>query len=333
MRLHRWGNLVAIGLIMLLISACSGQSSGSKGTESATNPFNLVIGTGASGGVYAIIGAGATDLINRKNSDIRAAAQAAAGGVENARLVGSKQVHIGFATADVLYNAYNGLGPFEGKPFKNIRAIFSNYDNVLHFLVPEESPIKSLKDLKGKTLSVGAAGSLPKSIVNNILDKYFGMQPGTDYKEQYLSTNQGLDAVKNRQVDALFIVLGLPAASVIEAMTTGKLRFVDIDKDVLEKAAKDFPYYSISTIGKNVYPTMKVDAVTIAVPTLLLTDETVPESVIYKVTKTLLEGTEELAKIHAVGKDFTLSNATRGITTPYHPGAAKYLKEKGVNVK
>jgi TRAP transporter TAXI family solute receptor len=310
-------------LLALLLAACA--STG--GQPSAKAPFNLTFGTGAAGGVYAVIGAGIAEVINKHNPDIRVAAQAAAGGVENARLVGSKQVHMGFATADVLYNAYHGRREFEKGAFPNLRAMFANYPNVLHFLVPTDSPIKSPRDLKGKTISVGAPGSLPRAVVN------YGLKAGTDYKEQYLQTQEGIDATRNRQVDGVFIVLGLPAASVTEAMTSGTVRFVGLEPNVLDQAVKDFPYWSKTVIGKSVYPKMAEDISTLGIPTVLLTHADVPEQVIYQVTKTLLERRDELAKYHAVGKDFTLENATKGISTPYHPGAKKYLQEKGVKVQ
>jgi uncharacterized protein len=302
-------------------------------TPKPAAPFTLNIGTGAAGGVYAVIGAGVTDLINRKNPDIRAAAQAAAGGVENMRLVGSKQTHMGFATTDVLFAGYNGTREFAGKPFKNVRALMANYENVLHFLVPEESSIQTLKDIKGKTISVGAPGSLPRAVVDTILDKYYGLKLETDYKQQNLSTTDGLAALKNRQIDGQFIVLGLPAASVIEAMTTSKLRFVSIEPSVLDQAVADFAYWSKTSIGQTVYPNMPAATTTLGIPTVLITHEEVPDDIIYKVMKTVLEGTDELAKVHNVGKDFNLSNVTKGISTPFHPGAIKYLAEKGITVK
>ncbi len=335
MSFRRTTRIAAALALCVTLTACSrgGEPQpGAGASKGQSEPYSLTFATGAPDAVFGVIGAGLADLVNRNNPDIRVASQASAGSVENLRLLGSKQAAMGFAAADVLYGAYRGEGVFSGSAYPHLRAITSTYPNALHFAVHKDSKIRSMRDLRGKTVSVGAPGSLPRSIVTLLMGKYYGMKGGSDYKEQSLSTADALDAVRNKQVDAAFIALGLPGAAVTEAMLGGNVRLTGIDADVLDKAVTEFPYWIRAEIGRDVYPNMPEGVPTIFVQTVLTVREDVPEEVAYKVAKTVLEHTEDLAKVHSVGKDFALANALKGVSVPFHPGAKRYLEERGVKV-
>lgn len=336
MSLGRGTRIAAALALGLTLAACSrgGESQGgAAGTSKGSGePYVVTFATGAPDAVFGVIGAGVADVVNRNNPDIRVAMQASAGSVENLRLLGTKQVVMGFAAADALYAAYNGEREFSEGAYKHLRAVISTYPNALHFAVHKDSKIRSPKDLRGKTVSVGAPGSLPRSIVTTLMQKYYGMKGGSDYKEQSLSTADALAAVGDKQVDAAFIALGLPGAAVTAAMLSGNIRLARIDPDVLDKAVTDFPYWTKAEIAKDTYGGMPEGVPTVFVQTIVTLRGDVPEDVAYKITKTLLEHTEDLAKVHSVGKSFTLANALKGVSVPFHPGAKRYLEEKGVKV-
>ncbi len=240
--------------------------------------------------------------------------------------------------------AYSGTGiaAFKGKPVKNLRGIASLYPEAIQIVATKASGIKSVSDLRGKRVVVGAPGSGTEVDARIIL----GVHGITyeDIEEDFLGFSEAVQRIKDNQADAAFVTAGFPTSSIIDLATTHATTIVSISEDKLKELVKDYPYYARAIIPGGTYPGVDQPAVTVATPALWLVDSEVPEELVYKVTKalwerqvvlrraekTLMSGAEHMARIHAKGKDVTLDTALDGMGIPLHPGAEKYYREKGL---
>jgi len=199
-----------------------------------------------------------------------------------------------------------------------------------------DSGIKSLKDIRGKSLIPGDRGSASSVDTLNILSCY-GMTFKDFSSVDWLPFTVGAQRLQDNQADVSVIVAGWPTAAVVELAMSTDVVIVPIDEDAIKMLTTKFPFYTKVIIPKNTYKGMKQDVATITVMAQWVVDEQVPEDVVYKLTKALWEkgkdgmsGADVLAKVHDKGKDVQLKTALSGMAIPLHPGAARYYKEKNL---
>ena len=219
---------------------------------------------------------------------------------------------------------------------KNLRGIASLYPESVQIVARADSGIKSLKDIRGKSLIPGDRGSASSVDTLNILS-YYGMTFKDFSSVDWLPFSVGAQRLQDQQADVSVIVAGWPTAAVVELAMSTDVVIVPIDEDAIKMLTTKFPFYTKVIIPKNTYKGMKQDVATITVMAQWVVDEQVPEDVVYKLTKALWEkgkdgmsGADVLAKVHAKGKDVQLKTALSGMAIPLHPGAARYYKEKNL---
>jgi len=289
----------------------------------------LSIATGGTTGTYYPIGGAIAQTVSKHAPDLQVTAETGNASAANLNLIGTHGIEIAFAQNDVTFWAYNGKFMFKS-PFKNIRAIASLYPEHVHLITLKKTGIKSLEDLKGKRVSVGAPGSGVEADVRGIF-QVAGLKY-SDMKTDFLDFNATTQRFKDNQIDAGFVVAGYPVASIMDLATTDDIQLISFDEAYLNKLTKDFPYFIKSTIPANTYKGVTGEIRTPAVMAILVCDANVPEATIYQFTKALWDNIGEVQKAHAKGKLITLKTALDGLTVPLHPGAAKYYKEKGLKV-
>jgi hypothetical protein len=296
----------------------------------------FAIVTGGIGGLYYPLGGLLAQALTERVPEVVATGQAGSASIANCNLIRDHQVESAFIQNNAAYSAYNGKAEFEGKPVKNLRGIASLYPESVQIVARADSGIKSLKDIRGKSLIPGDRGSASSVDTLNILS-YYGMTFKDFSSVDWLPFSVGAQRLQDQQADVSVIVAGWPTAAVVELAMSTDVVIVPIDEDAIKMLTTKFPFYTKVIIPKNTYKGMKQDVATITVMAQWVVDEQVPEDVVYKLTKALWEkgkdgmsGADVLAKVHAKGKDVQLKTALSGMAIPLHPGAARYYKEKNL---
>jgi TRAP transporter TAXI family solute receptor len=283
--------------------------------------------TGGTSGVYYPLGVAIGKIYGEKIPGIRAQVQATKASVENLNLIQQGRGELAFTLGDSLKAAVDGdeEAGFKKKLTK-LRTIAAIYPNYIQIVATAESGIKTLADLKGKTLSVGAPKSGTELNSRAIL-KAAGMTYKDLKQVQYLPFAESVDLMKNRQLDATLQSAGLGVASLKDLSSSTQINVVAVPKATVDKIGP--PFVSV-VIPANTYTGQKSDVQTAAVINYLVTSSDVSDDVAYQMTKQIFENLPELANAHVAGKMIKLENAAKGSPAPLHPGAIRYYKEKGI---
>ncbi len=259
-----------------------------------------------------------------------ASAVSSRGSVDNVNAIISGLRNSGFAQSDVAYWAYTGTGTMEGKePAKNLRTIAALFQEHIHLVALKKSNINSVKDLKGKRVSLDEPGSGTYVDAKLILESN-GLSTN-DVKAEALKGKAATDALRNGKVDAIFVVAGYPTGAIVELASAVDIKLVPIDGSGAKALTSKYGFFSESPIPSGTYE--GVDAVnTVAVGAQWFTSAKEDTDLIYKITKALWN--KESRKLmdvgHAKGKTITPDTALSGVGVPLHPGAEKFYKEAGL---
>ncbi|MDD3964357.1 MAG: TAXI family TRAP transporter solute-binding subunit [Synergistaceae bacterium] len=294
------------------------------GAASAATFIN--IGTGSTGGTYYPVGAGMAKVWNSAIPGMKANAQSTGGTAQNLALLGKGEAEVIFADG-LYFFAYEGKGTFEGKPMKELRGLVPLYAEPIHFLVAKGSNIKSIKDLKGKRVSVGAVGSGTEVTVRTLL-KVAGIDPDKDIRAENLGLSDTAGAFADKNIDAALTVGALGIAGVVEITTLGTAEFRDIPDDIVAKLGKELPYYLPFDIPANTYKDQTKPVKAMASWNVLITTEKLGEEDAYKMTKALYEHKQDILNISTRLASMSPENL-KYVQVPLHKGAEKYYKEIG----
>ena len=213
------------------------------------------------------------------------------------------------------------------EPIANLRGIASIYPETIHIVATKASGVKTIADLKGKRVGVGAPNSGTEADARIILNAH-----GLTYDEMsidYIDFNEVADRLIDGQIDAGFTTAGYPTSSIINIATTRDLVLVPVDPVVAQKLVDDIPYYGITEIPAGMYRGVDEPVLSLATPALWVCDSKLDPTLVYKMTKALWENNNVLAEVHAQGKNIKLETALNGMAVPLHPGAELYYKEIG----
>ena len=283
--------------------------------------------TGGTSGAYYPIGVALSQIYSDAMPDAKTSVQSTKASVENLNLVQTGKGEAAFALGDSVSSAWKGdeEAGFK-KPLSKLRGIAAMYPNFIQIVASEESGIKSLEDLKGKRVSVGA----PKSgteLNARVIFAAAGLSYSDFSKTEYLSFSASVELMKNRQLDATLQSAGLGVSSLRDLSTSIDVVFVPIPESVLAKI--EDAAYKPGIIPANTYEGQSEDISTAAIRNILVTNEAVPEDVVYMMTKSMIEHLDKLVTAHkaASGIDKALAPST---LIPLHPGAEKYYREAGL---
>ena len=290
-------------------------------------PQNLTLGTASVGGTFFVYGQVWASLVNGKIGT-KISTQQTQGPNQNIILTDSRQIDFGMTTMGVALQAWTGEGAWtKGTKYNNIRAMFPMYDTPFHFITLEKSPIKAVTDIAGKRAGVG-----PRA---GTCGTYFPMMFDTLGVKATIRNGQGSDMAANLQdglIDVFPFCAGVPISAYSELETTNKVRFFTYTDDEIAKLKAAMPELSDSVIPKGTYKQQAEDHKTVGVFNFAIAHKDVPESLVYAVTKAVLESNAEMVKGHAAAKETVLENWTRNTFLPFHSGTVKYLQEKGLKV-
>jgi hypothetical protein len=288
---------------------------------------NLVLATGGTAGTYYPFGGAMAKIWNSKIKDMNVTAQTSGASAENVRLINKKEVELALVQSDTLDFAFNAKEAFK-EPLKGMSAIAVLYPEVVQVVVGAASPIKSIADLKGKKVGVGAPGSGTEANFRQLLDAY-GMKK-EDVNAQFLSFAESAEAYKDKHIDAFIVTAGIPNAGIMDVATQNEIRILDIPADIRAKLTQKYPFLAEVRVPANTYKGQPNEVATVAVNAVLIAGAGLSETIVYNLTKALFENQMELAQAHAKGKELNIYAAVKGVSIPFHPGAVKYYKEKGL---
>jgi TRAP transporter TAXI family solute receptor len=300
----------------------------------AQSPRFVTIGTSGAGGTYGIIGAAMAKVVNRHGGNIRMTVEATpGGGLGNVRLLGRERLDFGIATIDNAIAAYDGKGPFEKEQRKNIRVMLFGTDLPFHVVVPADSPVKSITDLKGTTIVTNSAANASIYVPQTL--ELYGLRKDVDYKLINVSTTEAVEAFKDGRVQAFASYVFVPVAPLLDLTTTRTVRFIGVEPDKRRELAAKYGYYSTGKIHAKTYTGQDADVVSTTISGVLLAHEKVPADLVYGVTKALLEHQQELKDVYAAAATFNverqLARIQEGqIAPPWHPGTERYLRERAI---
>jgi hypothetical protein len=288
---------------------------------------NLVLATGGTAGTYYPFGGALAKIWNSKIKDMNVTAQTSGASGENVRLINKKEVELALVQSDTLDFAFNATEAFK-EPLKGMSTIAVLYPEIIQVVVAAAGPIKSIADLKGKKVGVGAPGSGTEANFRQLLDAY-GMKK-EDVNAQFLSFSESAEAYKDKHIDAFIVTAGIPNAGIMDVATQNEIRILNIPADVAAKLAQKYPFLAAVKVPANTYKGQTAEVSTVAVNAVLIVGNSLSEAMVYNLTKALFENQVELASAHAKGKELNIKTAVTGVSIPFHPGAVKYYKEKGL---
>jgi TRAP transporter TAXI family solute receptor len=283
--------------------------------------------TGGTAGVYYPLGVALSSIYSDNIQGSRPSVQSTRASVENLNLLQQGKGEIALTLGDSLGFAWEGDADAGfTQPLKKLRGIAAVYPNYIQLVATRESGIRSIADLKGKRISVGAAKSGTELNTRAIL-KAAGLSYADMGKVEYLDFAQSIELMKNRQLDVTLQSAGLGVASIRDLAATNDIVVVAIPADLVNKIGA--PYVA-ATIPANTYRGQVADVSTAAVVNFIVTHEDVSGDLVYRMTKSLYENLPKMVAAHSAARDIKLEGALQGLPVPLHPGAERFFKEKGV---
>lgn len=305
--------------VALTLVACGG-----------TSTAKMTMGTGGTAGTYYGYGGVLGQYIKNK-AGIDVTVVSTDGSKANIQGVDAGDYQLGTVQSDVMAYAWDGTRSFETEgSITSFRVVAGLYAEAVQ-LVTMNPEIKSVADLAGKSVSIGAPGS---GVYFNAMDvlNAAGLTE-EDINAQYQSFADSADALKDGKIDAAFIVAGPPTPAITELCTTNDAYLVPIDGDVAANLMASCPYYTVHTIPAGTYAGQEEDVQTVTVKATLIVSESASEEMVYNLTAAIFDNVDAIAAENAKGSELSVENATSGMTAPFHAGAAKYFAEKGITVE
>lgn len=287
----------------------------------------LSIAAGTTGGTWHPIGGVMGSMINEYVAGIRVNVESTDGGVENVRLLGTRQSDIALCIAATALSGYRGAPPYQ-QPFDNLRTLISSFQlGYFHMAVLEASPLRSAEEIQGKRVAIGPPGhgSIPRQ-------KEIYEEMGISFEEFtpiYLPFRDALQSLGDGRLDAVALYQALPSPSLIEFGVTNAFRLLPVSQRDREGLEGKYPYFVSTAIPKEAYG-LSGGVATVATGNVILVREGIPEEVVYQITRAILEHVDEFRSAHPSVQDFQPEMAVLGSIVPYHPGAERYYKEIGL---
>ena len=307
--------LLAVFLVAAMALALCACGSGSE----------MAMGTGSATGTYYGFGGVLGQYIS-KYAGISVKVVSTDGSKANIQGIDSGDYQLGTVQSDVMSYAWEGTRSFEGSKVDSFRVVAGLYAEAVQLVTMDEN-IKSVADLKGRTVSIGAPGS---GVYFNAIDVLTaaGLSE-SDITPQYQSFSDSTDALKDGKIDAAFIVAGAPTPAITELCTTNNAYLVPIDGDVSAKLIETCPFYTVYAMPAGTYPGQEEDVQTVGVKAVLLASEALPEKQVEQLTRLLFSERESLSAQLGIRLD-TEAEAAEGVGIPFHKGAAAYYKAAGI---
>lgn len=328
---------ITLGLVLLCVAAmlfgCGAGEEPATSKQAPAKTTFVTIGTGGITGVYYPTGGAIAKIVNKKKDQygIRCTVESTGGSVFNVNAIMAGDLQFGVVQSDRQFQAIKGLAEWESKGAQaTLRSVFSIHPESVTLVAAVDAGINSIMDLKGKRVNIGNPGSGQRQNAIDALEAV-GIDYKTDLNAEGIKAAEAPGLLQDSRIDAFFYTVGHPSGAIKEA-TAGarKVRFASITG--IDSLLKKYSYYAKSVIPKTHYPgaVNDSDVPSFGVKATFVTSATVPEKVVYAITKEVFDNFESFKKLHPAYSVLTKENMLEGNSAPIHPGALKYFKEAGL---
>ena len=285
------------------------------------------ITTGSVSGTYYPLGGEIMSLWMNHIPDLDVSVQSSGGSKDNIVKINNAEAEVGTVQNDVMFYAYQGDQDFfNGEVIDSFVAIGSLYPELVQVVVAADSDIRTIADLKGKKVSVGAVGSGAYFNAVQLLE-VSGLSL-SDIQPQHLSFDESATSFQNRQLDAFFVTAGLPNPAIMDVASKQAVRLVGLTEEQMAALQEKYSFYVPSLVPADTYSGMTEPVVVPSMNAVLICHKDLPEELVYQMTRVLFENVDEMT--HAKKEYISAEYAVTGIPTPFHPGAERYYKEIGL---
>ncbi|MGI6692079.1 MAG: TAXI family TRAP transporter solute-binding subunit [Christensenellales bacterium] len=289
----------------------------------------LLMGTGGTSGIYYAFGSEIAQLWTNNIKGIEVVPRVTGASKANIVSINDGAFQLGWSQNDTIFYAYTGdKDQFEGEVFDKFYAIAALYPEAVQLVVAADSDIKSIADLKGKKVSIGAQGS--GTSVNALQILELAGLTLEDIEASWYSFAESATAFQNLQIDAAFITAGIPNPAIIEMSTKLPVRLIPLTDDEMKTLSEKYPFYIPVTVKKDTYTGMTEDTTIASTTAVIIASKDLDDDLVYNLTKTLFEKKDDMT--HAKKDELDTAFAVQGLPCPIHPGAAKYYAEVGVEI-
>lgn len=286
----------------------------------------ITFGGGPTGGTYYAISSGMASIFNEQLKGVEARVRATSGAFENPVLIQNKDIDLGPTNANLAVWALKGEEVYRGKEMPNVALFMAGLaGGLLHVVVPADSSIQKLGDLKGKRIAVGPQGNTTALMMNQLLAIY-GISP-SDYSPIYVNYNDGFSALADGNADAAIINTAPPVAAIRELGIRRSFRLLPVEEDKQEEFLKKYPFYDRGTISASVYD-LPGDVSVVGSQNVIIIRRDLDDDLVYQMTKAVFENLPKLHASHPSARAISAKNAAHP-AIPLHPGAERYLREVG----
>ena len=334
---------LALAAAMMLTVALTGCGGEEKPAETPATPdapeasepadtaekLDIVLATGSTSANYYAVGGVMSTVLNDKLTKSNITVTSTGASKANVQLLQDNEANFAILQNDVAYYASTGTDLFEGEAaYEDWGALCALYDEVVQVFTLN-SDIKTFTDLKGKTVSVGAAGSGDNFAAGQIFAE-FGMT-FDDVNAVFQSYSDSAEGMKDGKIDAAFCVSGAPTTALVDLAATANkpLNIITLEDEHIDGLMADYPFYAKTVIPAGTYDKQEADVTTVAIRAMLVARADVAEDVVYELMSNMFDNLDALAAGHAKFANLSLETAKDGVSIAYHPGAEKFLTEKG----
>ena len=304
--------------IALAVSAVSTASAAAQ---------RLLMGTSSAGASYYILGSGLAKVLSDNIKDMEVSVEVTGGPTTNIQLIEQGDMELGLSTVWLGGEGYNGIGWTKGKKYQEFRTLCPLYSSVLYLYTLKGSGIKSVYDLEGKNVSVGAPGATSELAGRAIL-KTLGITPKSISS---LPTSAQVNGLKDGLIDANFAVSGIPVAWLLDLETTHNVEIIPLAKQDMDKVLAAYPFWSAGAIPAKSYKNQDEDVPVVAFWNASIASKNISDETAYNIVKTTFECLDQLVAIDPTARQASMDKVD-SLPSPLHPGAVKYYLEKGVKV-
>jgi TRAP transporter TAXI family solute receptor len=315
--MKRTSFIIAVAVVLALVTVLS--------FGCAPKQRFVTIATGGTAGTYFPLGGALAEIWNKNIKGMNANATSTGASAANVAMLKNGEVDVIFVQNDHAYYALNDLEIYKGKGFADIRGMACLYNETVQLVALQSSGIKTIADLKGKRVSVGAAGSGVELNARQTLEAA-GLTY-QDIKVQYLSFAESASNLKDGNIDAAFNTAGAPTAAIQDLAASKKIIVVPIDGDVASKLMGKYSFYTATTLPAGTYMGQATDVTTVSVKSMLCVSSKMDAKLVYDMLKAMYANGERLAASHKKGADIKIETGLDGMSIPLHPGAEKFFKE------